>query len=136
MLLEPMAARQAAENRTDIGLAEMQRAIDEEKAAHAKGTVPPFLRANVRFRENWLKRTRNPLLLALLARAVHSLQAIRIRTLSEKSIREFVIERQQALLAAIKAGNADEAERIQLGTVQGSGKLMRAILLPEETTVT
>ena len=49
MLLEPMAARQAAENRTDIGLAEMQRAIDEEKAAHAKGTVPPFLRANVRF---------------------------------------------------------------------------------------
>ncbi len=136
MLLEPMAARQAADNRTDIGLAEMQRAINEEKAAHSKGAVQPFLRANVKFRENWLKRTRNPLLLALLARAVHSLQAIRIHTLSEKSIREFIIERQQALLAAIKAGNADEAERIQLGTVQESGRLMREILLPEETTVT
>jgi DNA-binding GntR family transcriptional regulator len=95
--------------------------------------VPPFLRANVSFRENWLKRTRNPLLLALLTRAVHSLQAIRFRTLSEKPIREFIIGRQQALLAAIKAGNADEAERIQLGTVQGSARLMRAILFPEET---
>jgi DNA-binding GntR family transcriptional regulator len=136
MLLEPMAARQAADNRTDIGLAEMQRAIDAEKAAHAKGAVQPFLRANVRFRENWLKRTRNPLLLALLARAVHSLQAIRILTLSEKSIREFIIERQQALLAAIKAGNVDEAERIQLDTVQESGRLIREILFPEETPVT
>ena len=134
MLLEPVAARQAADNASDVGLAEMQRAIDREKVAHSKGAVPPFLRANVSFRENWLKRTRNPLLLALLTRAVHSLQAIRVRTLSEKSIREFIIGRQQALLAAIKAGNADEAERIQLGTVQGSAKLMRAILFPEETT--
>jgi DNA-binding GntR family transcriptional regulator len=134
MLLEPVAARQAADNSSDVGLVEMRRAIDQEKAAHAKGAVPPFLHANVSFRENWLKRTRNPLLLALLARAVHSLQAIRFRTLSEKPIREFIIERQEALLAAIKAGNADEAERIQLGTVQGSAKLMRAVLFPEETT--
>jgi DNA-binding GntR family transcriptional regulator len=131
MLLEPMAARQAAENPTDVGLAEMMRAIQDEKVAHAKGSVSPFLRANVTFRENWLKRTRNPLLLALLARAVHSLQAIRLRTLSEKPVREFIIERQEALLTALKAGNADEAERIQLGTVKGSADRMRAILFPE-----
>jgi DNA-binding GntR family transcriptional regulator len=131
MLLEPTAARQAADNPSDVGLAEMQRAIDEEKAAHAAGAVPPFLRANLSFRENWLKRISNPLLLALLTRAVHSLQAIRFRTLSENAIREFIIERQQALLGAIKAGNADEAERIQLGTVKGSAKLMRATMFPE-----
>lgn len=131
MLLEPKAARQAAENPSDVGLAEMLRAIQDEKAAHAKGAVSPFLRANVRFRENWLKRTRNPLLLALLARAVHSLQAIRLRTLSEKPVREFIIDRQQALLAALKAGDADEAEQIQLGTVKGSADLMREILFPE-----
>jgi DNA-binding GntR family transcriptional regulator len=133
MLLEPIAARQAADNPSDVGLAEMQRAIDQEKAAHAKGDVPPFLRANVSFRENWLKRTRNPLLLALLSRAVHSLQAIRFRTLSEKSIREFIIDQQQALLAAIKAGNANDAERIQLDTVQRSGKLMQEILFARGT---
>lgn len=133
MLLEPMAARQAAENPSDVGLAEMLRAIQDERAAHAKGSVSPFLRANVRFRESWLKRTRNPLLLALLARAVHSLQAIRFRTLSEKAVREFIIDRQQALLAALKAGDADGAERIQLGTVKGSADLMREILFPELT---
>ncbi len=131
MLLEPIAARQAAENRSDVGLAEMRRAIEEEKAAHAKGIVPPFLRANVRFRENWLSRIRNPLLLALLARAVHSLQAIRLRTLSEASVREFIIDRQRALLASIKAGNPDKAERIQLGTVKGSAELMRKMLFPK-----
>jgi len=130
MLLEPVAARQAANNPSQVGLPEMQRAIEEEKAAHAKGAVARFLRANLSFRENWLKRTRNPLLLALLARAVHSLQAIRIRTLSETAIREFIMERQQALLTAIKAGNADEAERIQLGTVQGSAKLVRTTMFP------
>jgi hypothetical protein len=56
MLLEPVAARQAAENPSSIGLAEMQRAIQEEKAAHAKGAVSRFLRANVSFRDHWLKR--------------------------------------------------------------------------------
>lgn len=134
MLLEPMAARQAAENRSAVGLHEMERAIEEEVAAHKKGTVPPFVRANLRFRENWLKRTRNPLLLALLTRAVHSLQAIRYRTLSERSVREFIMESQQALLAAIKIGDADEAARIQLRTVQGSAKLMREVLFSEELT--
>ena len=131
MLLEPVAARQAAENPSSIGLAEMQRAIQEEKAAHAKGAVSRFLRANVSFRDHWLKRTRNPLLLALLTRAVHSLQAIRFRTLSEKAIREFIMDQQQALLASIKAGDADEAARIQLSTVKGSAKLMRETMFPE-----
>ena len=131
MLLEPVAARQAADNPSSIGLAEMQRAIQEEKAAHAKGAVSRFLRANVSFRDHWLKRTRNPLLLALLTRAVHSLQAIRFRTLSEKAIREFIMDQQQALLAAIKAGDADEAARIQLSTVKGSAKLMRETMFPE-----
>jgi DNA-binding GntR family transcriptional regulator len=126
MLLEPVAARQAADNPSQVGLAEMQRAIEEEKAAHAKGAVSRFLRANLSFRENWLKRTRNPLLLALLKRAVHSLQAIRFRTLSETVIREFIIERHQELLTAIKAGKADEAARIQFKTVQDSASLVRS----------
>ncbi len=127
-LLEPVAARQAAENHSDVGLVEMQRAIEKEKESHARDAIAPFIRANVIFRENWLKRTRNPLLLALLARAVYSLQAIRFHTLSEPAIREFVIERQQAFLAAIKVGDADRAEQIQLETVQGSERLIRAAM--------
>ena len=39
MLLEPAAARQAAENNSTAGLADMRRAIEDEKAAHAKGVV-------------------------------------------------------------------------------------------------
>ncbi len=67
----------------------------------------------------------------MLTRAVHSLQAIRFRTLSEKAIREFIMDQQEALLAAIKAGDADEAARIQLSTVKGSAKLMRETMFPE-----
>ena len=41
------------------------------------------------------------------------------------------MDQQQALLAAIKAGDADEAARIQLSTVKGSAKLMRETTFPE-----
>jgi len=129
-LLEPVAARQAAENKTTVGLAEMQRAIEDEKAAHAKGAVTRFLRANASFRENWLKRTRNPLLLALLNRAVHSLQAIRFRTMSEAPIREFVIEKHEELWVAMQAGKPDQAAHIQTKTVEGFEKLVRLRVFP------
>jgi DNA-binding GntR family transcriptional regulator len=125
MLLEPVAARQAAENSSTVGLSEMRRAIEGEKAAHAKGDVTRFLRANSSFREHWHKRTRNPLLLAFLTRTVHSLQAIRFRTLSDRPIREFVIERHEALWAAIQAGKPDQAARVQVSTIQGFENLVR-----------
>jgi DNA-binding GntR family transcriptional regulator len=118
MLLEPAAARQAAENDSTAGLAEMRRAIEDEKAAHAKGAVTRFLRAHSAFRESWLRRARNPLLLDSLTRTVHSLQAIRRRTMSDGPLREFMIETHEALLAAIEAHKPDVAARVQTNSIK------------------
>ena len=104
LLLEPVAARQAAENKSNAGLSEMRRAIADEKAAHLKSAVTRFLRAHSSFRELWLKRARNPLLLDSLGRAVHSLQVIRRRTMSDSVMRLFIIRSHENLLAAIEAG--------------------------------
>ena len=125
MLLEPAAARQAAENNSTAGLSEMRRAIDDEKVAHAKGAVTRFLRAHSVFRELWLKRARNPLLLAALTRTVHSLQAIRRRTMSDGPMREFMIETHEALLAAIKDRRPDDAARVQANSIRGFEELVK-----------
>lgn len=125
LLLEPVAARQAADNGSDAGLATMHRAIAEEKSAHAAGAVTRFLRAHSAFREAWLKRARNPLLLESLGRTLHSLQAIRRRTMSDGLMRDFMIRSHEALLAAIEAGKGDEAERVQTETIERFQELVR-----------
>jgi DNA-binding GntR family transcriptional regulator len=126
MLLEPAAARQAAENPSKAGLVEMRRCIDEEKAAHAKGAITRFLRAHSAFRALWLKRARNPLLLESLKRTVHSLQAIRRRTMSDGPMRAFMIETHEQLLAAIQSGRPEEAAQVQTTSILGFERLVKA----------
>jgi DNA-binding GntR family transcriptional regulator len=125
MLLEPAAARQAAENPSKDGLAEMQRCIDDEKAAHAKGAVTRFLKAHSNFRDIWLRRARNPLLLESLKRTVHSLQAIRRRTMSDDTLRAFMIKTHEQLLAAIKSGHPEKAAEVQRISIEGFERLVR-----------
>jgi DNA-binding GntR family transcriptional regulator len=125
MLLEPAAARQAAENTSNEGVTEMRRAIIDEKTAHAKGAVTRFLRAHSAFRELWLKRARNPLLLESLKRTVHSLQAIRRRTMSDGPMREFMIETHEALLTAIQARKPDEAAKVQTTSIREFERLVK-----------
>ena len=83
-----------------------------------RGAVTQFLRAHSTFREFWLKRARNPLLLDSLGRTVHSLQAIRRRTMSDSVMRQFIIRSHENLLAAIEAGKPDDAERVQTNTIR------------------
>jgi DNA-binding GntR family transcriptional regulator len=132
MLLEPAAARQAAENPTPDGITGMERAIDQEKAAHVRGAVTQFLRAHSTFRELWLRRTRNPLLLESLTRTVHSLQAIRRRTMSSNHLREFMIESQERLLTAIKRHDGNEAAAVQTNSVKTFERLIRLHIFPEQ----
>ena len=134
MLLEPAAARQAAENVSKDGIAAMDRAIEDEKAAHAKGAITQFLRAHSAFRELWLKRARNPLLLESLTRTVHSLQAIRRRTMSSGHLREFMIETHEALVGAIKKHDGEEAAAIQTNSIKGFEKLVRIHIFPDQNS--
>ena len=132
LLLEPVAARQAAENATADGLAGMERAIEQEKAAHARGAVTQFLRAHSSFRELWLRRARNPLLLEALTRTVHSLQAIRRRTMSNAHLREFMIGTHEGLLGAIRRHDGAEAAAVQTNSIKGFEGLVRRHIFPDQ----
>ena len=126
LLLEPAAARQAAENRTSAGLEEMRASIEEEKSAHEHDAVTRFLKAHGRFRDAWLSRTRNRLLLDALGKTLHSLQFVRWRTMTDALMRAFIIDSHVALLNAIEFGDVAEAERVQMQTINQFKQLIGA----------
>ena len=132
MLLEPAAAHQAAENAFADGIAAMDRAIEQEMAAHARGAVAQFLRAHSTFRESWLRRARNPLLLEALTRTGPSLQAIRRRTMSLGHLREFMIGTHEALLGTIKKHDGDGAAAVQSNSIKGFEDLVRVHIFPDQ----
>lgn len=118
LLLEPAAARQAAENPTSAGLMQMRKAIADEKAAHEQNAITRFLKAHASFREAWLERARNQLLLESLGKTLHSLQLIRLRTMSDPFMRAFMIDSHGKLLAAIESADGNAAERGQADTIR------------------
>ena len=113
LLLEPAAARQAAERATKAKLDEMKRIVALEKAAHAAGDVNAFLRAHHHYRSTWLGCARNPLLIEALARTLHSLSLVRLRTMNDSELRIFIIGSHESLLAALAARNPERAARVQ-----------------------
>ncbi len=136
LLLEPAAARQAAESPTSAGLQDMRRAITEEKIAHQHGAVTRFLKAHGTFRQAWLGRARNPLLLESLGKTLHSLQFIRRRTMNDALIRAFIIDSHQALLQAIEFGDAVQAELVQTQTIRQFKKIIMQMVLLRPGTET
>jgi DNA-binding GntR family transcriptional regulator len=118
LLLEPQAARQAAANPDDAGIAEMRSAIAEEVAAHANADVNAFLKAHTHFRGAWMRRANNPLLLEALARTMHSLQLIRRWTMSDPVMRGMLIQAHRALLAAIEKHDPSRAHAAQAESIR------------------
>ena len=137
LLLEPTAARQAAEAEGDRGISEMRAAIEEEKAAHASGDLNLFLKAHMRFREAWLSRVRNPLLGDALRKALHSLQFIRRRTMSDSVVQSFIYDSHKSLFDAIIELDSARAEQVQRDTISSFHKLVmaRVFTTPAEETV-
>ena len=124
LLLEPVAAAQAATSRTDHALTEMRAAIAEEQAAHETADVPAFQRAHLRFRNAWLKDASNPHLLEALGKTIHALQLIRRTAMSDAASRLYLIESHELLLDAIERGDAAVAERVQAERIQGFKSLL------------
>ena len=131
LLLEPAAARQAAERATKSHLDEMRRIIAEEKAAHAAGDVNAFLKAHHRFRTAWLGCARNPLLIEALARTLHSLSLVRLRTMNDSEFRIFITESHEKLLAALAARNPERAANVQTEIIAKFTDLMLARIFGE-----
>jgi DNA-binding GntR family transcriptional regulator len=123
-LLEPEAARQAADNESSVGLLEMATAVADEAAAHEGHDTDGFVAANERYRSAWLKRSPNPLLLEALAKTMRSLMLIRRRTMQDAVLRAHILETHRGLLAAMQVHDGRRARRWQLERIRGFHRLI------------
>ncbi len=101
-IVEPQAAQQAAENGTKVGIAEMHSAIRDEEHSHKNDDAYEFEKAHLKFRNAWLSRVRNPLLLETVGKSLIALQLIRHIALRVEEIRSHIIDSHRGLLEAIE----------------------------------
>ncbi len=111
-LLEPAAAMIAAKNMTDIALEKMDGAIAAGIKASKANDFTAFVIANAAFRGAWLAQVPNTQLVAALARYIDHVQVIRLVTLSQRTVREDVLERLRAIRDAFHAGKADRVSTL------------------------
>jgi DNA-binding GntR family transcriptional regulator len=111
-LLEPAAAAIAAKKMTDAALEEMDEAIQAGIKASKADDFAAFLVANAAFRRAWMAQVPNAQLVAALARYIDHVQIIRLVTLSQRPVREDVLERLRAICEAFAAGKADRVSAL------------------------
>jgi DNA-binding GntR family transcriptional regulator len=106
-LLEPAAAAIAAKKMTDTALETMDRAIEAGIRASDADDFTAFVVANATFRRAWMGQVPNTQLVAALARYIDHVQIIRLVTLSQRAVREDVLQRLRAIHDAFQTGKAD-----------------------------
>ncbi len=111
-LLEPAAAAIAAKKMTDAALAKMDSAIDAGIEASNADDFTAFVVANAAFRRAWMGQVPNTQLVAALARYIDHVQIIRLVTLTQRPVREDVLERLREIRDAFQAGKADRASTL------------------------
>ena len=111
-LLEPAAATIAAKNMTDTALETMERAIAAGAKASKANDFTAFVIANAAFRRAWLAQVPNSQLVAALARYIDHVQVIRLVTLTQRTVRDDVLERLRAIHEAFGAGKADRVSTL------------------------
>jgi DNA-binding GntR family transcriptional regulator len=111
-LLEPAAAAIAAKKMTDGALEAMDRAIHAGIKASNADDFTAFVVANAAFRRAWMGQVPNSQLVAALARYIDHVQIIRLVTLSQRAVREDVLERLRAIHDAFRAGKADRVSTL------------------------
>jgi DNA-binding GntR family transcriptional regulator len=105
-LLEPAAAEIAARKMTDEAIEKMDLAIADAIKASEADDFPAFMVANAAFRSAWMGQVPNTQLLAALARYIDHVQVIRLVTLSQRPVRDDVMDRLRRIHDAFKARDA------------------------------
>jgi DNA-binding GntR family transcriptional regulator len=105
-LLEPAAAEIAARKMTESALETMDNAIDAGIKASEADDFTAFVVANAAFRGAWMAQVPNAQLIAALARYIDHVQVIRLVTLSQRPVRDDVMQRLRAIHGAFRAGDA------------------------------
>jgi DNA-binding GntR family transcriptional regulator len=111
-LLEPAAAEIAARKMTDSALEKMDTAIHAGIKASKDDDFTAFVVANAAFRAAWLAQVPNSQLVAALARYIDHVQVIRLVTLSQRDVRDDVLQRLRAIHDAFRAGKADRVSTL------------------------
>jgi DNA-binding GntR family transcriptional regulator len=106
-LLEPAAAEIAARKMTDDALRIMDDAIRAGTRASEADDFTAFVLANAAFRGAWLAQVPNAQLVAALARYIDHVQVIRLVTLSQRPVRDDVLQRLRAIHEAFRARDAN-----------------------------
>lgn len=105
-LLEPAAAEIAATKMTQSALATMDNAIDAGIEASEANDFTAFVVANAAFRGAWMAQVPNAQLIAALARYIDHVQVIRLVTLSQRPVRDDVLQRLRLIHDAFRDGDA------------------------------
>lgn len=112
MLLEPPAARMAAEEFTDEQIDAIDRAIGDEGNAVSVKNPLRFAQANEAFREAVFGAVSNRTLRGAIAQFNTHLHFIRATTLKNLELRKEVLARQKQIRDAIAKHDADMAEAL------------------------
>ncbi|MGE3990970.1 GntR family transcriptional regulator [Pseudorhodoplanes sp.] len=106
-LLEPAAAAGAATNMSAEALEQMLDALEQCERADNAGDSTAFILANARFRGAWIGQVPNRQLAAAILRFSDHVQAVRLKTLPSVIVRQDVVERMRAILAAFQREDAE-----------------------------
>ncbi|TDR90131.1 GntR family transcriptional regulator [Enterovirga rhinocerotis] len=132
--IEGFAASLAAlrPGRQDLNrMAELQEALER---AHDEGNAARYMQANRQLHSLIVAAARNPILVQMHDRILRQLQRARNAALSQDGRIEQSIREHRAILAAIEAGDGDEARRLVTGhilnTDQAIALLQQAVPSP------
>lgn len=128
--LEVLAARAAARNRSEIDLMVLQRAHDQ-MAAVQPGEAGTMVEVNRTFHTALWRAGGNKTLADLLTRLNTQLQRYRSTTLSEPGRWEQAIREHEALVAAVRDRDAEQATAIAREHIESARDLRMAMYLDD-----
>ena len=113
-LLEPAAAAQACQHRSEAGLQLMQTAVDRVASAHEANEPLLSLKASWQFRAAWVSMVPNPQLVETMQRLRDRAEQARVAMLHDVPFRLGTLKRTRRIFAAFKGGDDVAAGRLIL----------------------
>lgn len=120
-LLEPAAARHAAEHASADEVARLRYCLERERASAQSVEAPDFVAANADFRLAFVDMCGNARLIRSIRLYDDQIDSIRRLTLAPIANRRFTVSLHEKLLAAIEARDGDAAEHAMRALIQGIG---------------
>lgn len=110
--IEPSSARYAALHRTEADLESLEQSHAKLEQASSEGDVQGYVKANLDWHVQVVRASQNELLIAFIAAVSQSIyNATDLEGFNSLAVRKAVIVAHRKVMDAIRAGDADAAER-------------------------